>query len=99
MPFATTLYNDINNKNLVQNVKFGTDNFQKHYLKDVFQDVHIVLAIQQPKNMVRALTNSFFHSNNSIQLIQNEVQTTIEKQKTRLSQCMLHITCRLLLKT
>ena len=60
MPFATTLYNDINNKILVQNIKFRTDNFQKHYLKDVFQNVHIVLAQQHPKNMVRALTNSFF---------------------------------------
>ena len=60
MPFATKLYNDINNKNLVQNIKFRTDNFQKHYLKHVFQDVHIVLAQQDPKNMVRALTNSFF---------------------------------------
>ena len=98
MPFATTLYNDINNKNLVQNIKFRSDTFQKHYLKDVFQNVHIVLAQQHPKNMVRALTNFFFHSNNSIQLIQNEVQTAIQKQKTRLSQWMLHITCRLLLK-
>ena len=60
MLFATTLYNDINNKNLVQNIKFRTDNFQKHYLKDVFQDAHIVLAQQHPKNMVRALTISFF---------------------------------------
>ena len=60
MPFATTLYNDINNKNLVQNIKFRTNKFQKHYLKDVFRDVHIVLPQQQPKNMVRALTTSFF---------------------------------------
>ena len=60
MAFATTLYNDINNKNLVQKIKFRTDNFQKHYFKDVFQDVHIVLVQQHPKNMVRALTNSFF---------------------------------------
>ena len=60
MPFATTLYNDINNKNLVQNIKFRTNKFQKHYFKDVFRDVHIVLAQQQPKNMVRALTTSFF---------------------------------------
>ena len=46
--------------NLVQNIKFRTDNFQKRYLKDVFQDVLIVLAQQHPKNMVRTLTNSFF---------------------------------------
>ena len=31
--------------------------------------------------MVRIVTQYFFHSSNSIQLIQNEVQTTVEKQK------------------
>ena len=38
---VTTFYNDIDDKNLVQNIRFRIDNVKSKNLKDVFQDVNI----------------------------------------------------------
>lgn len=38
---VTTFYNNIDDKNLVQNIRFRIDNVKSKNLKDVFQDVNI----------------------------------------------------------
>ena len=38
MLFVTTLYNNIDDKNSVQNIRFGINNVQAYHHKDVFQD-------------------------------------------------------------
>ena len=60
IPFVTSYYPNIDNKNLMQTVKKKFKNIWNEHLRSIYKDTNFILSLKQPKNLYRELTSSRF---------------------------------------
>ena len=63
IPLITTYYPNMDNKSLMQTIKYKFKNIRNERLKSIYKDTNFVLSLKQPKNFYRELTSSRFISN------------------------------------
>ena len=70
IPFVTRYYDNVNDNEKVKKIRRKFNDIQSDHLKNVFKTNNVILAQNQPKNLLRFLSKARFNTdtNNFVQL-------------------------------